>query len=133
MMKATTGVNLGGADTEISREDQLKINNFSRLNMKFHVTKMEIKELKDELENLQDAGSMIEESMGDPLKLFIGECLVEVDEDAATQYQEKLCEEKQEELEALTDKLDETESELKGLKSFLYARFGQSINLEEDK
>ena len=37
--------------------------------------------MKDELENLQDAASLIEEAMGDPLKLFIGECLIEVDED----------------------------------------------------
>ena len=46
---------------------------------------------------------MIEEAMGDPLKLFIGECLVDVDEDAATQYHEKLTEEKQEDLEKLTE------------------------------
>ena len=133
-MLKPTGVGLGGeADTHISFEDQTKINAFSRLNMKFHITKQEIKSIKDQLENLQDAGSMIEESMGEPLKLFIGECMVEVDEDAATQYQEKLCEEKQEELDDMNDKLDEIESELKGLKSFLYARFGNSINLEEDK
>ena len=89
------GVNMNsGADTEISREDQMKINNFSRLNLKYHMIKQDIKALKDELENLQDAGSMIEEAMGDPIKLFIGECLVDVDEDAATQYQEKLTEEK---------------------------------------
>ena len=92
-----------GADTEISRDDQLKINNFSRLNLKYHMIRQDIKALKEELENLQDAGSMIEEAMGDPLKLFIGECLVDVDEDAATQYHEKLTEEKQEELEKLTD------------------------------
>ena len=59
--------------------------------------------------------------------------MVEVDEDAATNYQEKMVEEKTEELEKKTDKLDEIETELKGLKSFLYARFGSSINLEEDK
>ena len=81
-MKPATGVGLAqGSDTEISREEQLKINSFSRLNMKYHVLKMEIKNLKDELENLQDAGSMIEEAMGDPLKLFVGECFVDVDED----------------------------------------------------
>ena len=133
-MKAASGVNLqSSADTEISFDDQIKINSFSRLNMKYHIVKQEIKALKDELENLQDAGSMIEEAMGDPLKLFIGECLVDVDEEAAQGYQEKLSEEKQEELEKLNDNLDEIESELKNLKSFLYARFGNSINLEEDK
>ena len=36
-------------------------------------------------------------------------------------------------MEKQTDELDGVEEDLKGLKSFLYARFGQSINLEEDK
>ena len=101
--------------------------------MKMQITKQEVKALKDELENLQDAGSTIEEAMGDPLKLFVGECFVAIDEDAATQYQEKLMEEKQEELDGLIDKMDDIESELKKLKTFLYARFGNNINLEEDK
>lgn len=38
----------------------------------------------------------------------------------------------QEELENLNDKLDETENEMKNLKSYLYARFGSAINLEEE-
>ena len=122
-----------GADTEISKEDQMKINRFSKMNMNFAVKQIEMKTLKDEIENLQSAADIIEESMGDPLKLFVGECMIEVDEDAATQYQEKLMEEKQEELEAYQDQLDEMETEMKGLKSFLYARFGSSINLEEEK
>ena len=42
-------------------------------------------------------------------------------------------EEKQEELEKYVDDMDKIETELKGLKSFLYARFGNSINLEEEK
>ena len=71
--------------------------------------------------------------MGEPIKLFVGECLVDVDEDAANQYVEKLQEEKQEELDKLNDTMDNVETELKTLKSFLYARFGNSINLEEDK
>ena len=101
--------------------------------MKYNEIKGDIKKIKDELENLQDAQSTVEEAMGDPLKLFVGEALIDVDEDAANNYVEKIQEEKQEELEALTDKMDEYESEMKNLKSFLYARFGGSINLEENK
>ena len=51
--------------------------------MKYHEIKDNIKKLKDELENLEEAAETIEEAMGDPLKLFVGECLVEVDEEAA--------------------------------------------------
>ena len=128
-----SGENLSQNDTEISREDQMKINQFSRLNMNYHNLKQEIKALKDELENLIDAGSAIEEAMGDPLKLFIGEALIDVDETTAEGYHEKLTEEKQEDLEALNDKLEEIESEMNVLKSFLYARFGKNINLDEGK
>lgn len=71
--------------------------------------------------------------MGDPVKLFIGEALIDVDEAQAIAYQEKISEQKQEDLEKLNDELEEIETELKNLKSFLYARFGKNINLEEDK
>ena len=39
---------------------------------------------------------MIEESMGDPIKLFIGDSLVDIDEDGGNNYIEKLIEEKNE-------------------------------------
>ena len=98
-----------------------------------HQLKFDIKKTKDEIENLQDAASMVEEAMGDPIKLFIGDALVDVDEEAGTNYVEKLIDEKQELLDKQTDELDAVDEDLKGLKSFLYARFGQSINLEENK
>ena len=125
--------NLQTSDTQISREDQIKINLFSRTNQKYNELQFDIKKLKHELENLQDAEGAVEEAMGDPLKLFIGEALIEVDDEAAQGYVEKVMEEKQEELEKLQDRSDEYETELKNLKSFLYARFGSNINLEENK
>ena len=99
--------------------------------MKYFLLKDEIKKLKEELENLVDAGSMIEEAMGDPVKLFIGEALIDVDEEQAQLYHERLTEQKQEELEQLNDKLDIIETDMKTLKSYLYARFGSAINLDE--
>jgi hypothetical protein len=32
----------------------------------------------------------------------------------------------------MRDNLDKIEDDMKGLKSYLYARFGQAINLEEE-
>ena len=49
--------------------------------MKSHEYKKDIKKLKEDLDALEDASQMIEESFGEGLKLFIGECLVTVDED----------------------------------------------------
>jgi hypothetical protein len=54
--------------------------------MKAHDLRREIKRLKDELDALQDAQQLIEESFGEGLKLFIGEALVDVDEETATEY-----------------------------------------------
>ena len=91
----------------------------------------EIKKLKEEIDNLEDATLLVEESMGEGLKLFLGECFVTVDEEQGSNYVEKVTQEKQEELEAKNEQLDRLEAEMKSLKSFLYARFGSSINLEE--
>ena len=100
--------------------------------MRAHDLRGQIKRLKDELDALQDAQQLIEESFGEGLKLFIGEALVDVDEETAQSYQERLSEEKQTQLEQAKDTLEELESEMKTLKGFLYARFGNSINLEEE-
>ena len=129
----SAGVKLQKQDTEIKRTDQDRINAFSRANMKYQEGKEEIKKLKEEIDNLEDATMMVEESMGEPLKLFLGECFVAVEENQAGDYLEKLGEEKQADLEAKTEALDKLEEEMKNLKSHLYARFGTSINLDEDK
>ena len=100
--------------------------------MQAHDLRGQVKKLKDELDSLQDATQLVEESFGEGLKLFIGETLIDVDEDTANQYLEKVTDQKQEELETAKDTLEEVESEMKNLKSFLYARFGNSINLEEE-
>ena len=100
--------------------------------MKYTDLKNDIKKLKEEIDNLEDATLLVEESMGEGLKLFLGECFVTVDEDQGNNYVQKVAEEKQEELDAKTDQMDKLEAEMKNLKSYLYARFGSSINLEEN-
>tara|TARA_B110001450_G_C17266421_1_gene337653 strand:+ start:75 stop:344 length:270 start_codon:yes stop_codon:yes gene_type:complete len=87
-MNMKSADNLQASDTQISREDQMKINMFSRTNQKYNEIQFEIKRVKHDLENLQDAEGAVEEAMGDPCKLFIGEALIEVDEEAATGYVE---------------------------------------------
>ena len=52
--------------------------------MKFHQLKVDIKKIKEELEVLEDATGTIDEAMGDPMKLLVGECLIDIEEDAAT-------------------------------------------------
>ena len=66
------------------------------------------------------------------LRLFIGEAFISIDEEGATSYQERMMEEKQEELEKQNEQLEEAVNEMKQLKSYLYAIFGNSINLEDE-
>ena len=103
---------------------------FSKLYMRTHDLRRDIKKLRDDLDALQDAQQLIEESEG--LKLFIGEALIDVDEDTATKYYDGLVEEKGNDLEKIKNQLEEIESDMKDLKSYLYARFGNSINLKEE-
>ena len=99
--------------------------------MKYHELKGDVKKMKDEIDNLEDATFLVEESMGEGLHLFMGECFVTVDEDQGNTYVSKVVDEKTEELEKKNDEIDALEAEMKNLKSYLYARFGSSINLEE--
>lgn len=89
-----TGVSFQKQDTQIEWADQEKINKFSQLNMKYNDVKENIKKLKEELDNLEDAQMQVDEAMGEDLKLFLGEAFISVDEDAATNYVEKVTEEK---------------------------------------
>ena len=84
------------------------------------------------MDNLEDATALVEESMGEGLKLFLGECFVTVYEEQGANYVQKVAQEKQEEMDEKNDQMDKMEKEMKNLKSYLYARFGSSINLEEN-
>jgi hypothetical protein len=67
--------------------------------MRYQEGKDDLKKIKEEIDNLDDAAQQVEESLGDELKLFLGECFVTVDEEGATTYVQKLQEEKQNELD----------------------------------
>lgn len=129
------GVKLTKQDTHVEKADQEKINMFSKLNMKYHDLQDDITKLKEELENLVDATAAIDETLGEEgaLKLFMTEAMVSVTDEAATAYVEQLQEEKQNELDEKRDKLEEMEGQMRDLKSYLYAKFGSSINLEEQQ
>ena len=85
------------------------------------------------MDNFVDAVGAIEETLGEDgaLKLFLGEAMISVNEEAANAYVEQLTEEKQTELDQKTEQLEEMEGQMRDLKSYLYAKFGSSINLEE--
>ena len=103
--------------------------------MKYQDLKEDIKNIKEELDNFVDAVGAIDETLGEDgaLKLFLGEAMVSVTDEAATAYVEQRQEEKQTELDDKQEKLEEMETAMRDLKSYLYAKFGSAINLEEDQ
>ena len=100
-MMRPAGVKMAKQDTQVERADQDKINLFSKLNMKSHDIQDDLKKLREELESFGDAVTAIEETLGEDgaLKLFMGESMVSVGEDAATAYVEQVKAEKTAEVE----------------------------------
>ncbi|KAI9887078.1 MAG: hypothetical protein M1823_001068 [Watsoniomyces obsoletus] len=121
----------GGEETEVRREDQDKINKFSRLHQRElildeelktkHKDKEDIEEISNELE-LADDDEMVPYMIGDA---FISLPVSKVQELLASSNQ-KL----DDEVSALDEKMSEIREEMQQLKVQLYARFGKSINLE---
>lgn len=70
--------------------------------------------------------------MGEDLKLFVGEVMFDLDEEQAAKYQEKLMDEKKTEMDDLADTIDDIDSSMKELKTYLYAKFGSAINLDQE-
>jgi DNA-binding winged helix-turn-helix (wHTH) protein len=66
-----------------------------------------IKKLRHHLDALRDSRYLIKESFREGLKLFIAEALIDVDEESATEYHEKLVNEKIDDLDKKKDEIKE--------------------------
>ncbi|PMD12675.1 Prefoldin, subunit 4 [Hyaloscypha hepaticicola] len=121
----------GSDEIEVRREDQDKINKFSRLHQREIALEEELKLKHKEKEDLDDISSELELADEDekiPYKIgdsFISLPLPEVQEMLSTNTAKI-----EEEVAALEEKLATVREEMSELKVELYARFGRSINLE---
>lgn len=116
---------------QITWEDQKKINNFSRINVRFNELEREITELKEELNKLNDASDEI--FISDNISYVVGELFVEVNADQAEKLLEERKEKVKKDLKDRQKEFKDIENKMKELKANLYARFGSHINLEESK
>mmetsp|Transcript_43560 Transcript_43560/g.50122 ORF Transcript_43560/g.50122 Transcript_43560/m.50122 type:complete len:127 (-) Transcript_43560:197-577(-) len=123
---------IGRTDVEISWEEQSKINQFSKLNVRNHELKIEIKALKDHLETLEDAEGEVEMQFDDNVRVIIGDSLVQVSTDYATSLVQKQKVETNAKLDEKKSEFESVKDQMKQLKSHLYAKLGTAINLEED-
>lgn len=111
---------------EVTIEDQQMINTFGRLNDRQKVTKEQIKVLKAQLENLDDAADEMMMTDDETVDVFVGGAFYALSIAEAEQRLEKDKEElskRQSELEALQSQID---GELAELKVRLKSKFGVS-------
>merc|ERR1711907_433388 len=120
-------------DVDVEKADQQRINLFGRLNNKKHFIEDEIKSIKDKLSNYEDAQTeMMLMDDEDKVKFAVGDTYSCLDADSANEKLEEEIEELQKLLEKQEADMALVEETMGELKTQLYAKFGKSINLEEN-
>lgn len=117
--------------TEVSWEDQQRINKFSSLINKKDDLQDTLKNYTVEKEYLDDLGleiEMLDEE--EKIQYKIGEAFFFLSVDQATLKIEKQDEELASKISKTEETIDEIDEQLASLKKQLYAKFGSNINLE---
>mmetsp|Transcript_11423 Transcript_11423/g.19938 ORF Transcript_11423/g.19938 Transcript_11423/m.19938 type:complete len:130 (-) Transcript_11423:511-900(-) len=120
-------------DVEVTKEDQQRINNFNQLNQKYHELEDELKVAKDDLQKIEDASNeLMLCSDDDPVKYMVGDSFVNLTAAGATELLEELKSKLEKGVEQIDENISEIKRHMQQMKISLYAKFGTSINLEEE-
>ncbi|KAH7134705.1 Prefoldin subunit-domain-containing protein [Dactylonectria estremocensis] len=118
-------------EVEVRREDQDKINRFSRLHQRELVLEEELNGKTKEKEELDDLSTELELADEDEkVQYKIGDAFFHIPLEQAQELLEEATEKLEEESTDLEEKLGTIREEMTQLKVELYARFGKQINLE---
>ncbi|EYU22667.1 hypothetical protein ABFS82_02G101300 [Erythranthe guttata] len=120
------------SETEVTWEDQQNINKFGRLNNRLHDLDDEIKTAKETNENLEDASNELILTDEEIVRFQIGEVFAHVPKDEVESRIEELQKVTSKNLEKLEEEKETIVAQMAALKKILYAKFKDSINLEED-
>ncbi|KAI8145646.1 putative GIM3-Gim complex component [Fennellomyces sp. T-0311] len=121
------------ADVEVSWVDQQKINEFSKLNAKIDNLEEEHEKMKQEKEYLDDVSMELELADEDEaIRHKVGDAFVHIPVSEALERVAKDSEKLDLKLEELQSEIDSVKGKMTELKAALYAKFGNSINLEKD-
>ncbi|PWA67823.1 prefoldin subunit 4 [Artemisia annua] len=121
-----------GSETEVTWEDQQNINKFGRLNNRYHELEDEIKIAKEANENFEDASNELILTDEEVVRFQIGEVFAHVPKDEVETRIEQMQETTAKHLEKLNEEKESILAQMAELKKLLYAKFKESINLEED-
>lgn len=122
----------GGADTQVTWEDQQNINKFGRLNNRFHELEDEIRAATETNESLEDASNELILTDEEVVRFQIGEVFAHVPKDDVETRIEEMKESTSKNLEKLEEEKESVLAQMAELKKILYGKFKDSINLEED-
>ncbi|KAH8694695.1 Prefoldin subunit-domain-containing protein [Ilyonectria robusta] len=118
-------------EVEVRREDQDKINRFSRLHQRELVLEEELNGKSKEKEELDDLSTELELADEDEkVQYKIGDAYFHIPLEQAQEMLEEATEKLEAESTELEEKLGTIREEMTQLKVELYARFGKQINLE---
>ncbi|GJN74527.1 Gim complex component GIM3-like protein [Purpureocillium lilacinum] len=118
-------------EVEVRREDQDKINRFSRLHQRELALSEELKTKNKEKEELDDLSTELELADEDEkIQYKIGDAFFHVPLEQAQEMLETATTRLDDDISALEDKMSTVREQMTQLKVDLYARFGKQINLE---
>ncbi|KAJ5883493.1 uncharacterized protein N7473_010379 [Penicillium subrubescens] len=131
MLSRADEATAGSEDNEVRREDQEKINRFSRLHQRETVLEEQLKAKQKDKEDLEEVSMELELADEDELVPYkIGDSFFQLPLADAQAMLETSTAQIDADVSKLEDSLGELREELQKLKVSLYARFGRSINLE---
>mmetsp|Transcript_29230 Transcript_29230/g.63501 ORF Transcript_29230/g.63501 Transcript_29230/m.63501 type:complete len:122 (+) Transcript_29230:51-416(+) len=118
-------------EVEVTLEDQKRINAFSRLNAKMHEFEAQLKAKKKLMEDLEDAENELMLSDEETIKMVVGDFFLHMEKDSAEEQLGVTTEETKGEIAGISEQLSSVNEQLAELKSTLYAKFKDTINLDE--
>ncbi|KAH7721910.1 Prefoldin subunit 4 [Aphelenchoides avenae] len=127
---ATVGV---APKKTVSPEDQVQINKFARLHKQFLEIKQELRTVGNEIQNLNDAADevmLLDDNATSSIPFQLGSVFAHYDQDTVNEKLESAKEKASERAVELEKKQAQIDSEMKQLKTILYAKFGDNISLE---
>ncbi|KAI4201147.1 MAG: hypothetical protein LQ350_003462 [Teloschistes chrysophthalmus] len=121
----------GNDEKEVRREDQDKINKFSRLHQRETSLEEELKGKAKDKEDLEEISNELELADEDEKVSYkIGDAFVMLPLAEVQELLSNSSSKIEDSVSVTEDKLRSTREEMESLKVDLYARFGKSINLE---
>ncbi|KOG97012.1 tubulin-binding prefolding complex subunit GIM3 [Saccharomyces eubayanus] len=118
-------------NTQVTFEDQQKINEFSKLIMRKDTVAQELTLQKQEKEYLDDVSLEIELIDEDePVQYKVGDLFIFMKQSKVAAHLEEDAQLLEDKIQTLQDKQGEIDGRLDALKASLYAKFGDNINLE---